>query len=43
MTGEEWNAAGFVGAELGYAELVAAEDQVEAAVRFMQRRLDALG
>lgn len=43
LHGADWNATAFVGAELGHAELLAAGDQVEAAVGFLQRRVDALG
>lgn len=41
--GPLWNATGFTGAELGYAELLAAEDQRGATARFCAERLDALG
>jgi len=40
--GEFWNARGFGGAELGYAELLAAEDPGKAALDFMRSRRDAL-
>lgn len=40
--GEIWNADGFAGAELGYGELLAAEDQLEAAVSFFASHRDAL-
>jgi hypothetical protein len=40
--GELWNATGFAGAELGYAELLAAEDQRKAALDFMRERYRAL-
>lgn len=40
--GELWNAHGFGGAELGYAELLAREDPWLAALRFMRDRRDAL-
>lgn len=40
--GEPWNARGFAGAELGYAELLAAEDPWRAAIDFMRSRRDAL-
>jgi hypothetical protein len=40
--GPEWNATGFAGAELGYAELFAAADQGAAASRFFESRLAAL-
>ena len=41
-TGELWQATGFPGAELGYAELLAAEDQRAAALEFFRTRLAAL-
>jgi hypothetical protein len=41
-TGELWNANGFAGAELGYAELLGAEDQEAAALEFFAARRDAL-
>jgi hypothetical protein len=41
-TGELWNASGFAGAELGYAELLTADDQVTTAVEFLATRLRAL-
>jgi hypothetical protein len=41
--GPLWNANGFAGAELGYRELLAAPDQLEAAAAFLAERLDALG
>ena len=41
--GELWNAVGFPGAELGYAELVAAHDQRAAALEFFRARMAALG
>lgn len=41
--GPLWNATGFAGAELGYAELLAADDQIAAAAAFLAERLDALG
>lgn len=37
-----WNASGFRGAELGYDELLAAEDQRERALAFLRERRDAL-
>lgn len=37
-----WNASGFSGAEMGYAELLAATDQVDAAMDFLRARRDAL-
>jgi hypothetical protein len=40
--GELWNATGFGGAELGYAELLAAGDAGKAALDFMRTRRDAL-
>lgn len=40
--GEVWNARGFDGAELGYAELLAADDQVAAAMDFLSGRRDSL-
>lgn len=40
--GELWNARGFGGAELGYADLLAAEDQEAAALEFFTMRRDAL-
>ena len=40
--GELWNATGFGGAELGYSELVEAEDQLAAALAFLERRFGAL-
>jgi len=40
--GERWNARGFGGAELGYAELLEAEDPGEIALDFMRSRRDAL-
>lgn len=42
VDGELWNAQGFVGAELAYSQLVAAEDQVAAATEFFAVRRDAL-
>jgi hypothetical protein len=42
VEGELWNAAGFNGAELGYAELVAAPDQRAAALDFLTTRKEAL-
>lgn len=41
--GPLWNAHGFAGAELGYAELLAAPGQRETAAAFFAERLDALG
>jgi hypothetical protein len=40
--GELWRANGFRGAELGYAELLAADDQRAAALDFLTTRHDAL-
>ena len=40
--GEFWNARGFDGAELGYAELLASGDSGKAALDFMRSRRDAL-
>ncbi|MGN6215373.1 MAG: hypothetical protein ACTHN7_00225 [Solirubrobacterales bacterium] len=40
--GELWNARGFGGAELGYADLLAAADPARAALDFMRSRRDAL-
>ncbi len=40
--GELWNAGGFAGAELAYADLLAAADQVAAALEFFTTRRDAL-
>jgi hypothetical protein len=40
--GEVWNARGFAGAELGYAELLVADDQAAAALDFLTGRRDAL-
>jgi hypothetical protein len=40
--GELWNAHGFGGAELGYAELLASEEPRQAALRFMKTRREAL-
>jgi hypothetical protein len=41
-SGELWNATGFPGAELGYSELLAAEDQRRAALDFLRDRYRAL-
>jgi hypothetical protein len=41
-TGVGWNATGFVGAELNYAELLGADDQLGAAAAFFADRLAAL-
>jgi hypothetical protein len=43
VSGELWNATGFKGAELTYTELIAAENQREAALEFMRERYRALG
>jgi hypothetical protein len=40
--GPGWNASGFVGAELGYEELTAAEDAVEAVLELFESRRKAL-
>jgi hypothetical protein len=42
VAGELWNAVGFGGAELGYAELLAAEDPSAAVLDFFQTRRRAL-
>jgi hypothetical protein len=42
VSGELWQASGFSGAELGYAELVEADDQDAAALDFFRARRDAL-
>ncbi len=41
-SGELWNATGFPGAELGYSELLAADDQRRTALDFMRERYRAL-
>jgi len=41
--GELWEATGFAGAELPYAELAAAADQRATALEFVRARADALG
>jgi hypothetical protein len=41
-SGDLWQATGFQGAELGYADLCATADPVEAAYEFMRIRHDAL-
>lgn len=41
-TGDGWNASGYAGAELSYAELLAADDQRGAALDFCRDRLRAL-
>jgi hypothetical protein len=43
VEGELWNATGFSGAELGYAELAAGDDPHGAALEFMTIRKEALG
>lgn len=43
LTGELWQATGFTGAELHYAELLDAPDQAAAALAFARARLAALG
>ena len=42
VSGELWNATGFRGAELRYADLLAAADQHAAALAFFTTRRDAL-
>jgi hypothetical protein len=42
VSGELWNARAFTGAELGYSELIAAEDQRRTALDFMGERYRAL-
>ncbi|HEY7455968.1 MAG TPA: hypothetical protein VH703_01730 [Solirubrobacterales bacterium] len=42
VEGELWQATGFEGAELGYAELLAAPDQAAAAIEFFRSRRDEL-
>jgi hypothetical protein len=42
QSGELWNATGFKGAELDYADLLAAADSLAAALEFMRARRDAL-
>ena len=41
-SGPRWGTGGFAGAELGYAELLAADDQRALALAFLQARLDEL-
>jgi hypothetical protein len=41
-SGPRWRAHGFAGAELGYAELLAGEDQRALALEFLQSRLEEL-
>ncbi len=43
LEGELWNATSFNGAELAYAELLAAHDPLTAALDFCRERRDALG
>ena len=43
VSGGLWNANGFKGAELGYSELIAADDQRRAALDFMRERYRAIG
>jgi hypothetical protein len=40
--GELWNATAFNGAEVGYTELLSADEEIAAAVEFMRARYDAL-
>jgi hypothetical protein len=42
VAGEFWNATGFKGAELGYAELLRADDPLQAALEFCRARRQAL-
>lgn len=42
VEGELWNANGFTGAELGYQELVEADDPVAVAAEFFRTRYDSL-
>jgi hypothetical protein len=42
VSGELWNAGGFNGAELGYAELLAESDPAAAALEFFESRHEAL-
>jgi hypothetical protein len=42
VSGEFWNATAFKGAELGYSELLAAEDQRSTALGFMRERYRAI-
>ncbi|HEX6665713.1 MAG TPA: hypothetical protein VF081_03875 [Solirubrobacterales bacterium] len=42
VSGELWQARGFNGAEMGYSELLAADDQAAAATEFLTKRWDAL-
>lgn len=41
--GQLWNARGFGGAELGYADLLAGDDPSRLALQFLRGRRDALG
>ncbi len=43
VSGELWNGKGFNGAEIGFEELAAAEDQLQAALDFCRTRKSALG
>jgi hypothetical protein len=43
VEGELWNATGFNGAELRYAELLAADDPEATAGEFLRKRFEALG
>ncbi len=40
--GALWNAVAFVGAELTYAELLGASDQLQAGLGFLRERFEAL-
>jgi hypothetical protein len=42
VEGDQWDATGFAGAQLGYAELRAADDPVVAGLGFMRSRYEAL-
>ena len=42
VSGKLWNATGFKGAELGYAEILEAKDQRKAALHFFHERHKAL-
>jgi hypothetical protein len=42
VMGEVWNASGFTGAELSYADLLASDDQLSEAAGFLALRLSAL-
>lgn len=39
IAGDIWNATGFVGAEMAHSELLAADDQLAAALEFLEERL----